>query len=97
MAVLNPVFGPAADLLLFLAAKSGHSGLVGSESVGGDRIDLAMPLQLLLHEGQSGSFIAGSRLLRRRSSSSGVGTTAIEHPPADGCKIVASGQLDRST
>jgi hypothetical protein len=38
MRVLDPVVGPAADLLLLRVAELGHGCLVGAQAVGGDRL-----------------------------------------------------------
>ncbi len=59
MAVLDPVVGPAADLLFFLVAQVFHRRAVGSKAVSRDCFRQAMPLQRVLHKVQCSVFIAG--------------------------------------
>ena len=54
VAVLDPIVGPAADLLLVGIAELIHRGAVGSKTVGGDLLRRSGALQRLLHEGQRG-------------------------------------------
>ncbi len=59
MAVLDPVVGPATDLLFVFTAEVSHGGTVGSEPVRCDRSRRSMAAKCLLHEGESCHFIAG--------------------------------------
>ena len=59
VAVLDPVVGPAADLLLLGVAQLVHCRTVGSQTVGGDLLGRTVALKRLLHEGQSGFLVAG--------------------------------------
>ena len=57
--VLDPVVGPAADLLLGGVAEVLHGGLVGPQTVRRYGFYPAVPLHQLLHEGESGGLIPG--------------------------------------
>ena len=59
MAVLDPVVGPAADLLFRRITKSGHRSAVGLEPIRRNHLGRAVALQRLLHEGQCRCFITG--------------------------------------
>ena len=59
MAVLDPVIGPSTDFLFCLTSKVSHGGTVGSEAVGCDCCRRPVTPQRLLHECESGRFIAG--------------------------------------
>ena len=59
MAVLGPVVGPAAGLLLVRTAELRHRCLVRAEAIGDDFFRPAVPPQRLLHKGQGRRLIAG--------------------------------------
>lgn len=59
MAVLNPVVGPAADLLLLPIAQLVHRCAVGPQAVGSNCLDATVPLQRLLYECQRSFLISG--------------------------------------
>ncbi len=58
MGILGPVIEPPAHLAPVLAAQFLHRRRVGSQAVGDDCLDLAVPLQRLLHERKSRGFVA---------------------------------------
>ena len=59
MAVLHPVVGPAADLLLLAIAELVHRRSIGTKTIGGDRFYRAVALQGLPDEGKGCLLVAG--------------------------------------
>ena len=59
VAVLDPVVGPATNLLFVLTAKIGHGGPIGSKPVRCDCCRQSVATQRLLREGESQRFIPG--------------------------------------